>query len=54
LSSLDGQPISRSGKLLMSAAARAANQDMQWNEKRTSLLDWGRPPILIEAVVGKV
>jgi hypothetical protein len=54
LISLDGQPISRSGKLLLSAAAHTANQEMRWNEKRNSLLDWGNSPVLIEPVVGKV
>ena len=54
LSSLDGKPISRSAKMLLSASARAANTGMQWNAKRTSLTDWGAAPTVIEPVTGTV
>lgn len=54
LSSLDGQPISRSGMMLLTATARVANSGMEWNAKRTSLTKWGAAPTLIEPATGKV
>jgi len=54
LTSLDGQPISSSKKLLLVATARSANTGMIWNEKRTSLSDWGSAPTVIEPVKGNV
>jgi len=54
LTSLDGQPISRSQRLLLVATAQAANDRMTWNEDRTSLSDWGSAPTVIEPVKGKV
>ena len=54
LTSLDGRPISSSGSLLLVASARSANTGMIWNEKRTSLSDWGAAPTVIEPVRGKV
>jgi hypothetical protein len=54
LTSLDGQPISRSERLLLVATAQAANDRMTWNENRTSLSDWGSAPTVIEPVKGKV
>lgn len=55
LVSLDGQPLRRSQKILVVAAARCANTGMQWNETRNSIGDrWGGPPLLIEPVVGEV
>jgi len=53
--SLDGKPLQQSEKILVVAAARCANTGMQWNEKRNSISDkWGKPPILIEPVEGRV
>jgi len=54
LTSLDGRPISSSQYLLLVATARSANAGMIWNEKRTSLSDWGSAPTVIEPVIGKV
>jgi hypothetical protein len=55
LAALDGQPLVRSKKVLLVAAARCANTGMQWNVERTSVSDrWGTPPLLIEAVAGQV
>jgi hypothetical protein len=54
LTSLDGQPISCSERMLLVATARSANSDMSWNDKRTSLTDWGTAPSVIEPVRGKV
>ncbi len=54
LTSLDGRVISASGRQLLAATARSANTGMKWNDKRTSLVDWGTEPILIEPVRGRV
>jgi hypothetical protein len=54
LISLDGQPISSSQRLVLVATARSANAGMIWNEKRTSLSNWGSAPTVIEPVKGKV
>ncbi len=54
LASLDGQPLARSSRMLLSAAASAANTGMQWNAKRTSLTDWGKAPTAVEPVSGTV
>ncbi|MBI5383107.1 MAG: hypothetical protein HZA90_00315 [Verrucomicrobia bacterium] len=54
LSALDAQPIDKSAKLLLTACARVANSNMQWNEKRTTLTSWGRAPTVIEPVAGKI
>ena len=54
LSALDERPIAQSRKLLLTATARVANSDMQWNAKRTTLEKWGKPPARIEPVTGKV
>jgi hypothetical protein len=54
LSALDGQPIAHASRLLLATTARVANTGMQWNEKRTTLTDWGRAPACIEPVVGEI
>ena len=55
LVALDGQPLVRSKKILLAAAARCANTGMEWNAERTSVGDkWGGPPLLIEAVEGEI
>lgn len=54
LASLDGRAISRSKRLLLAATARSANSGMIWNEKRTTLADWGSAPTVIEPVKGKI
>ncbi len=55
LTALDGLPLSRSKKILLVAASRCANTGMKWNAERTSISDqWGGPPLLIEAVAGRI
>jgi hypothetical protein len=54
LTTLDGQPISRSQRLLLATTARSANNGMTWNENRSSLSSWGSAPTVIEPVRGKV
>jgi hypothetical protein len=54
LSSLDDQPIAVAQRLLLTATAGVANTGMRWNDARTSLEDWGQPPVCIEPVRGSV
>lgn len=54
MTSLDSRPIAETDRLLLVATARAANTGMKWNDKRTSLTDWGSEPTLIEPVKGFV
>ncbi len=42
---LDGKPLAQSRRVLVTAARRAANPGMKWNESRTSVGDdWGSAP----------
>jgi hypothetical protein len=54
LTSLDGKAIAQASELLLVTTARAANTNMQWNDNRTSLEDWGSAPTMIEPVRGTV
>ena len=54
LTSLDGQSIARAERMLLVTTTRSANSDMAWNDKRTSLSDWGTAPTVIEPVKGQV
>ncbi|MGA3129720.1 MAG: hypothetical protein ABSD59_02900 [Terracidiphilus sp.] len=52
LSSLDGQPISRSAKLLLVAGGRVENTGQRWNSAGTDVTNWGESPTLIDPVRG--
>jgi len=54
LDSLDGKSLADSARLLLVTTARSANTEMKWNEKRTSLLNWGKEPAVIEPVKGQI
>lgn len=54
LTSLDGQPIAKARRMLLSAGSRVANSGSQWNETRTWLSQYGGAPTLIEPVSGTV
>jgi hypothetical protein len=54
VSSLDEKPIADADRLLVTATARVANSGMEWNERRTSLTVWGKPPTCIEPVTGEL
>lgn len=54
LASLDPTPIAKSARLLLTAGARVANSGMKWNDKHTTLEDWGVAPTVIEPVGGAV
>ncbi len=53
-SSLDEKPIADADRLLVTATARVANSGMEWNDRRTSLTAWGKPPTCIEPVTGEL
>ncbi|HUT32582.1 MAG TPA: hypothetical protein VNE39_03795 [Planctomycetota bacterium] len=54
LTSLDDKPLEDSGRMLLVAGARVANTGMRWAEGRHTLADWGRAPMRIEPVKGRV
>jgi hypothetical protein len=54
LISLEDTSLADTNQMLLVATARAANTDMKWNDKRTSLTDWGTEPSVIEPVKGFV
>jgi hypothetical protein len=54
LSSMDGRPIARSGKLLLTAGSRVTNTNFKWNEARTRGASQGESPTLIEPVAGTI
>jgi hypothetical protein len=54
LSSLDGRPLARAGRMLLVAGARSANTGMKWDEKHLAAVNTGGPPSLIEPVTGTV
>jgi len=50
ISSLDEDPITRSGNMLLTAVGRAENTDMKYNEDRNQVLDVGHGPIQVEVI----
>ena len=54
LSSLDGRPLARSERMLLSACSRVTNSNMKWNEERTRVTSRGESPTLIEPVTGTI
>jgi hypothetical protein len=54
LTSLDGQPIASSGRLLLAATARTTNTGFRWEDDHQTVAEWGRGPVLIEPVTGTV
>jgi hypothetical protein len=55
LTSLDGKPLSRALRMLLTTLANAENQGQVWNEDRTSVSDrWGTSPPMVEIVPAEV
>ena len=55
LVTLDAKPISSSSAMLLVAAGRVENTDMQWNEDKTSVgAGWGRTPTRAEAIPARI
>jgi hypothetical protein len=55
LSATDGQPLAKSGRLLLTAAGNVENTGMNWNADHTSVgTQWGRAPTICEGIAAKV
>lgn len=55
VTSLDGKPVESSSHVLVCAVGRVENQDMVWNEDRTSVgRNWGHGPVLAEGISAKL
>jgi len=54
LVSMDGKPVAEAEKLLLTTGARTGNTGMKWNKERTSLVETGTGPILVEPVTGTI
>jgi hypothetical protein len=49
--SLDGKAVEQSSRLLLAAVGSAENQDMKWNETRTSVsANWGHGPTIVNGI----
>ena len=55
VTSLDGKPFAKARAVLVAACGRAENEGMQFSDdRRTVGRNWGKPPVRIEAVTGRV
>ncbi|MDP0495453.1 MAG: hypothetical protein Q7Q73_04515 [Verrucomicrobiota bacterium JB024] len=55
LSSLDGQPLEQSARMLLVAVSRAENPGMGWNADRNSVADrWGKGPAEVNGIPAQV
>lgn len=54
LSSMDGKPMARSARMLLTATAREQNTGSVWNERHTLWSELGSAPTMIEPVKGWV
>jgi hypothetical protein len=54
LTSMDGQPLESSRRMLLAAVGSAENRDMVWNETRTSVgKQWGTGPTQVNGVAAE-
>jgi hypothetical protein len=54
MSSLDGKPLARADRMLLTAGSRVTNTGMKWNDAHTRVQNQGGSPSLIEPVTGTV
>ncbi len=55
LTTLDGKSVEESSKILLAAAGRVENTDMQWNEQKTSVSNkWGNSPTRAEGIPANI
>ena len=54
LLALDENPVSESGRLLLSTVARVRNTGMKWDEEKHYVKEWGKGPVLCENVPARV
>ncbi len=50
LTTLDGQPLARSRRMLLVAVAKQMNSGQRWREDGKGLTEWGRGPVLLQPV----
>lgn len=53
-SSLTDEPIEKSESILLTAVGRCENTGAKFNEQHTQMLDFGRPPVLIEVIEAEI
>jgi len=51
---LDGEPLVRAGRVVLSAVGRVRNSGMRWDADKHRILQWGSGPVLCEALPGRV
>ena len=55
MTALDGRPLASSQAILVAACGRCENTDMKFSaDRRTVGTNWGRPPVCIQPVEGRV
>ncbi len=54
ITSMDGEPIKKSKKMILTAAAREMNSGMEYNMGHTALRDVGTSPIILENVEAEI
>ncbi|MCF8225146.1 MAG: hypothetical protein K9J30_04630 [Bacteroidales bacterium] len=54
LTSIDGNDLERSGKMLLTFTAGSTLTGSEWNAERTTLEEWGTLPFMIEPVAGTI
>ena len=54
VTSMDGEAVSRSANLLLTACGRCENSGMVWDASGSRALDRGRAPIMIEPVRARI
>lgn len=55
IAALDGKSINESNRVLLVAAGRVENTNMQWNEDRTSVSNkWGTEPTVVEGIPAEI
>jgi hypothetical protein len=55
LTALDGKPVEKSSRILLVAAGRVENTDMQWDKDKTTVGgEWGKSPSRAEGIPAKL
>ncbi|MBC9032009.1 hypothetical protein IAG41_06360 [Sphingomonas sp. JC676] len=52
LSSLDGEPLNLSNRMLLTTTGKVENTGQKWNDRHAMLSNWGTAPTLIEPITG--
>jgi hypothetical protein len=54
ISSLTDEPITSSRNMLLTTVGRAENTNLEFNEDRTAIVDFGQEPIMIEVIKAQI